>query len=173
MFGLKENTKPAISKKQAESIANQFENSIGIEFAEEACTRVGYLANVKPTTFLSEGTDTEFAALLCFFIDPSGKWTKAIYPYQPYFYLLCAEEATQEIVFYLNKTFEAILAAVDPVSKEDLGLVNHLSGKTESYLKLSFRNVQDLLTARSELMPVVRQNKAERETQQAYEGWYN
>ena len=54
-----------------------------------------------------------------------------------------------------------------------MGLVNHLSGKTQKYLKLSFRNVQDLMTVRAELMPLVKKNKADKLTKDAYEGWYN
>jgi DNA polymerase epsilon subunit 1 len=48
-------------------------------------------------------------------------------------------------VFYLNKTFESIISHIDHVAKEDLNLVNHLSGKTQKYLKLSFKNVSDLI----------------------------
>ena len=59
------------------------------------------------------------------------------------------------------------------MDKEDLDLVNHLSGKTQKYLKLSFKNIQDLMTVRAELLLVVEKNKKEKETSEAYEGWYN
>ena len=41
-----------------------------------------------------------------YFLEQSGKWTKAIYVYQPYFHLLVAEEVVREIVFYMNKKYE-------------------------------------------------------------------
>jgi len=36
----------------------------------------------------------------------------------------------REVVFYLNKTYESVIAHIDYVDKEDLDLVNHLSGAT-------------------------------------------
>lgn len=79
----------------------------------------------------------------------------------------------REVVFYLNKTYESVIARIDYVDKEDLDLVNHLSGATQKYLKLSFKNIQDFMTVRSELQVIVARNQKDRETQEAYEGWYN
>jgi hypothetical protein len=64
-------------------------------------------------------------------------------------------------------------AHIDYVDKEDLELVNHLSGETQKYLKLSFKNIQDFMTVRSELQVIVARNQKDRETKEAYEGWYN
>jgi DNA polymerase epsilon subunit 1 len=47
----------------------------------------------------------------------------------------------REVIFYLNKTYESVISSIDYVSKEDLDLVNHLSGKQQKYLKLSFKNI--------------------------------
>ena len=77
---------------------------------------------------------------MLFFLEQSGNWTKAVYLYQPYFYLLCADEVIKDIVFYLNKQYEHTIASVEIVRKEDLTLVNHLSGKTQTYIKLQFKN---------------------------------
>ena len=66
-----------------------------------------------------------------------------------------------------------MISHIDYVDKEDLDLVNHLSGKTQKYLKLSFKNIQDLMTVRAELLIIVQKNQKERETHEAYEGWYN
>jgi len=79
---------------------------------------------------------------MLYFIEETGKWTKAIFPFEPYFFLLCAEEVTKEIIFYLNKKYEKTMSSVDVVNKEDLQLVNHLSGKTQKYIKLSFKNIE-------------------------------
>ena len=79
----------------------------------------------------------------------------------------------REITFYLNKEFANHLDSLDIVDKEDLDLVNHLSGKKQKYIKLSFRNVQELLKVRNDLIPIVKKNKAKRETENAYEGWYD
>lgn len=138
-----------------------------------ACKRVGYLANVKPTTYTDPNTGADLAAIMMFFLEQSGRWTKTIYLYQPYFYLQCADEVIKEIIFYLNKQYEQTIVSVEPVKKEDLSLVNHLSGKTQTFLKLSFKNVQDLMTVKAELFPLVKKNQANRQNNDAYEGWYN
>ena len=46
----------------------------------------------------------------------------------------------REVIFYLNKTYSEKLKSVEAVSKEDLTLINHLSGKTQRYVKLEFTN---------------------------------
>jgi len=65
-------------------------------------------------------------------------------------------------VFYLNKTYEKEIVNIAVVAKEDLEMVNHLSGKTNKFLKLSFRNVSDLMSVRLELMPLIRKNQDQR-----------
>jgi len=45
--------------------------------------------------------------------------------------------------------------SVEAVPKEDLTLINHLSGKTQTYIKLTFKNEQDFMTVRKELLPQV------------------
>jgi DNA polymerase epsilon subunit 1 len=93
---------------------------------------------------------------MLYFIEETGKWTKAIFPYEPYFFLLCAEEVTKEIIFYLNKKYEKTMSHVDVISKEDLELINHLSGKQQKYIKLSFKNTRDMQAVKMELQPLVK-----------------
>lgn len=70
----------------------------------------------------------------------------------------------REVIFYLNKTYESLICHIDYMDKEDLDLVNHLSGKKQKYLKLSFKNVQDLMTVRSEMQAIVNKNQKNKET---------
>ena len=128
MFGLKEK-KTALSKKQIDSEADGYEEVIGVEHVDKACRRTAYLANVKSTTNV-DTNGIECSALLLYFMEESGTWTKAVYPYQPYFFLLCADEVIKEIMFYLNNQYEKLIEKIDAINKEDLELVNHLSGKT-------------------------------------------
>ena len=64
---------------------------IGVEFAEGIESRVGYLANVKPTTH-TDHNNNENAALIFYFIKDDGSWFKAIQVLEPYFYVQCDEE---------------------------------------------------------------------------------
>eukprot|EP00347_Sterkiella_histriomuscorum_P016015 403354822 len=164
--------KPAIQAKKAKFDSDNFESSIGINFEELPAKKIGYLANFKTISFQDQNGG-DLSAILMYFIEPHGQWFKAMLQYEPYFYILCANEAVKEIVFYLNKTFENTISKIDYVDKEDLNLINHLSGKTQKYLKLSFKNIQDLVTVRNELQIIVQRNLKYKETMEVYEGFYD
>ena len=73
----------------------------------------------------------------------------------------------------MNKQYADQVHSVDAVPKEDLTLINHLSGKTQKYIKLTFKNEGDLMLVRKDLMPLVKKNKANLQSQQAYEEYVN
>lgn len=66
--------------------------------------------------------------------------------------------------------YEEKLKSIDITLKEDLELINHLSGKQGKFLKLQFRNVSDLQEVKKDLVTIVEKNKKTREEQEAYEG---
>jgi hypothetical protein len=68
--------------------------SIGLSFEEGPVKKVGYLANMKTTSYLDQNGG-EISALLMFYIQPNGQWFKCMYQYEPYFYLLCNEEVVR------------------------------------------------------------------------------
>lgn len=70
----------------------------------------------------------------------------------------------REVVFLLQKTYTKELVSIDSVPKEDLNMINHLSGKTQKYIKLTFSNEQDLMIVRKELLPIINKNKEEKQT---------
>ena len=84
MFGFgnkdKKGGKPALSKKQIDADADGYEALIGVCVAEDCCKRTAYLANVKPTTTV-DSNGAEVAALLLYFMEEGGAWTKATYAY--------------------------------------------------------------------------------------------
>jgi hypothetical protein len=50
---------------------------IDVKFLEGACTKTAYLANVKTTSVTDQTNGAELAAILMFFVEPSGAWFKA------------------------------------------------------------------------------------------------
>jgi hypothetical protein len=68
--------------------------SIGLCFEEGPVKKVGYLANIKTTSYLDQNGG-ELSALLMFYIQPNGQWFKCMYQYEPYFYILCNEEVVR------------------------------------------------------------------------------
>lgn len=69
----------------------------------------------------------------------------------------------------LHKTYEDLLKSVDVVAKEDLDLINHLSGKKGKFIKLSFRNVQELMEVKKALSVIVQKNKEDEEKLDAFD----
>ena len=70
--------------------------------------------------------------------------------------------AKQECVAYLEKRFEGLLSSVQECEKEDLEMMNHLSGKRGSFLRLSFRTVSQLMDVRKTLQPIIDRNAKQR-----------
>eukprot|EP00826_Nyctotherus_ovalis_P014261 TRINITY_DN13956_c0_g3_i2.p4 TRINITY_DN13956_c0_g3~~TRINITY_DN13956_c0_g3_i2.p4 ORF type:complete len:102 (+),score=30.05 TRINITY_DN13956_c0_g3_i2:424-729(+) len=70
---------------------------------------------------------------------------------------------------FIHKNFADVITSVDYVrSKIDLAQLNHLTGQTQLYLKLNFRNVQDLVATRNTLRPIVEGNKKREEREGIY-----
>ena len=68
---------------------------IGLCFEDGPVRKVGYLANIKTTSFIDTNNGGELSALLLYFVEPNGSWFKCMYQYEPYFYILCNEEVVR------------------------------------------------------------------------------
>lgn len=60
---------------------------------------------------------------------------------------------------FLMKKFSKLIKKIEICSKEDLELMNHLSGLKQNYLKLLFNNVNDLMKLKKEVVHYVEKNK--------------
>lgn len=70
---------------------------------------------------------------------------------------------------FIHKTFADTVSSVDfEKSKIDLSQPGHLSGQTQFFLKLKFRNVQDLVNTRNILRPIVENNRKREEREGGY-----
>ena len=142
---------------------------------------IGYLTNVKsfsvPDSYNGQhiigagpnrsGVDSSnmIACLLLYFYtespDQEGNvLKKAIFKYEPYFYVVCKPNKVDELQQYLFRSFEEKTTKVEVLEKVDLSMPNHLAGLKKKVIKLSFKNVQNLLSVRGELRKVVQKNKA-------------
>jgi hypothetical protein len=75
------------------------------------------------------------------------------------------ETAVEEFIL---KRYEGAVSRIIRERKEDLKLPNHLLGYRRLYLKLVFRNVQDLLAVRKDLLPLALANAKKRNAVDAY-----
>ncbi|XP_043195220.1 DNA polymerase epsilon catalytic subunit A-like [Amphibalanus amphitrite] len=143
------------------------DTKFGFDRARDGRERVGWLLNFHATEILDEDKRL-VAAVDYYFLEESGARFKVSLPFKPYFYILPEEGTHQEIAAFLSKKYAGVLAAVEPVSKEDLDLPNHLVGLKRNFLKLSFLTTNELQKVRKDVVKAVRRNRERRESQTAY-----
>ena len=82
-------------------------------------------------------------------------------PYRPYFYVQTRTGLQYEVSRFISRRFERMSAAmkVDLITKEDLDLLNHLSGLKGSFIKLSFDHVDEMRTILRPIREAVSRNK--------------
>ena len=97
------------------------------------------------------GGNNQFSALHLRFMDLDGQLFECDLRFNPYFFVASAEGHERDVELGIISAFGTTVANVERVEKEDLGMINHLSGKRRCFLKLSFRNTSDLTNVRSQL----------------------
>lgn len=142
------------------SLTDILDAKMGFERVDSGSPRLGWLVNFQPTTvdIGSEDTPNGKSAVYLYFLDDAGGYFKSTVIYSPYFYVQCSGREG-EVDEYLKKRLQSTLQSSAIVLKEDLSLANHLSGQKATLIKLWFSNVQDLLTARRMLMPIIQSNQ--------------
>lgn len=142
------------------SLTDMLDAKMGFERVESGAPRLGWLVNFQPTTvdIGSEDSPNGKSAIDLYFLDDAGGYFKGTLKYNPYFYIQCSGREA-EVDEYLRERLQSTLLNSAVVVKEDLSLDNHLTGQKATLIKLSFNNVQDLLTARRMLMPVIQSNQ--------------
>ncbi|KPA86530.1 putative DNA polymerase epsilon catalytic subunit [Leptomonas pyrrhocoris] len=133
----------------------------------ESGTKEGWLFNYYPTseTVREEdgvsGEGAQRAALVLLFQDLAGDTFYVHLHYNPYILVQAVEGHEREVELGLMSVFgPQLIHEITPIEKEDLDLINHLSGRKRVYLKVVFRNVQDLTTVRGRLEKEVQRNSS-------------
>ncbi|KAJ9464151.1 DNA polymerase epsilon catalytic subunit A [Diplonema papillatum] len=125
---------------------------------------LGWLMNYEVTTVVDENTKVPLQALTLVFHHQDGRTFMGDYVFQPYFLLIPEPGSEEEVELGLRSTFQESLASTERIELEDLELPNHLSGIKRTFIKLRFFNVQQLMTARNQLLPAVTKNKQKSES---------
>ncbi|KAH9601635.1 DNA polymerase epsilon [Trypanosoma melophagium] len=135
--------------------------------ALESGTKTGWLFNYHPTTVTTteestvehQGSSVARAALVLLFQGHEGEIFYVNLFYNPYFFISVVEGHEHEVELGLMSLFgPQFIFYIETIEKEDLDLINHLSGRKRLYLKVVFRNVQDLTTVRGRLDKIVKRN---------------
>ncbi|XP_037072699.1 DNA polymerase epsilon catalytic subunit A-like [Pollicipes pollicipes] len=158
----------ASQKRLQNSLDNDaIDTKFGFCRARDVCERVGWLLNFHATEVLDEDKRL-VGAVDYYFLQENGGRFKVSLPFKPYFYILPEEGTHEEIVAFLSKKYAGIVVGIEPVSKEDLDLPNHLVGLKRNYLKLSFLTVSELQKVKRDVLSAVRRNRERRQSQTAY-----
>ena len=135
---------------------DQIDMQFGFDRYKEGETRLGWLLNFLAISMPDENGNPK-SGLDLYFLDREGSNFKATILYDPYFYVVIKDSTRiNEISQHLERRFEN--CKTTPVQKEDLDLANHLSGKLNQLIKLSFNTVKDLMDVKSELRKIVLNN---------------
>lgn len=152
-------------------LAHQIDETMGFSRYESGRKKEGWLVNVQPTTIgLDEDRDSGGrSALDCYFIEEDGQTFKATVEYEPYLMIAVKKGRENEVEEWVKRVpGDGAVRRVKKVEKEDLSMPNHLLGYKRTFLELHFANVQDLLAARRDIMPIAEKNKKAMGTADVY-----
>lgn len=138
--------------------ADKTDLKFGFERHKDPVERCGWLINMNETEIQDEDKKL-IAAVDYYFIEDDGSRFKVACPFYPYFYISAKKNSERELATYLNRKFAGMIKSIETIEKEDLDLLNHLTGLKKTYIKLSFLNTKDLKQIKGQLLPIIRKNK--------------
>ena len=142
------------------------EDKYGVHVMEDGESLEGYLFNMKNTTQHNEDDGRTLAGLLLYFVEAKQEGVekprtfRATYLYRPYMYVDFVEGApTRQLMEIVDDRFKEFNCKSEIVEKEDLQMEDHLAGKKHPMLKLSFDNMDGMMSARRDLTTVIKRNE--------------
>ncbi|KAJ2703543.1 DNA polymerase epsilon catalytic subunit [Coemansia sp. IMI 209128] len=139
--------------------SDEIDSLLGFARHQQGPPRLGWLINMHATSVEDVERNSTKSAVDYYFLEPEGGSFKCTLLFSPYFYLVCAPGHETEVGDWLARKHERLVERFEVHEREDLDMANHLTGCKRRLVKLVFRNVQDLLAVRRELLPVVRRNE--------------
>ncbi|TFK24084.1 DNA polymerase epsilon catalytic subunit A [Coprinopsis marcescibilis] len=150
------------------AVNDEVDEKLGFARVSEGPRKEGWLINMHPTTIKDPDWPSGRAAVDYYFIQDDGGMFKCTFQYDPYFFIACKAGTETTVEEWLKKHFEGLVCKISRDKKEDLKMPNHLMGHRRTFLKISFRNIQDLLAVRREIAPLALANSAKRDAVDAY-----
>jgi DNA polymerase epsilon subunit 1 len=159
----------ADEKWERTRLAHRIDESMGFGRYESGKKKEGWLVNVQPTSLEDERIPGGRAALDCYFIEEDGSTFKATVEYDPYFVIAVKKGHEGEVEEWVKRVpGDGVLKSVKRVEKEDLKMPNHLLGYRRTLLELRFANVNDLMAARRDIMPLAEKNRKNMDAMDTY-----
>ena len=131
--------------------------------------REGWLVSVQPTALEDERIPGGRAAVDFYFIEEDGSTFKATVEYEPYFLIAVKRGHESEVEEWVKRVpGDGVVKSVRRVERDDLKMPNHLLGYRRTLLELRFSNVDNLLAARKDILPIAEKNRKNMNTMDAY-----
>lgn len=160
----------ADEKWERTRLAHTIDENMGFARYESGKRREGWLVSVQPTAIEDERIPNGRAALDCYFIEENGtSYFKATVEYEPYFLIGVKKGHESEVEEWVKRVpGDGCVKGVRRIEKDDLNMPNHLLGYKRTFLELKFANVNDLMGARKDIMPIAEKNKKNMNAMDAY-----
>lgn len=159
----------ADEKWERTKLAHSIDENMGFSRFEAGKRKEGWLVNVQPTSIEDERAPHGRAALDCYFLEEDGSYFKATIEYEPYFLIAVKKGFESEVEEWIKRVpGDGAVKTVKRVEKDDLDMPNHLLGYKRTFLELRFINVNDLMAARRDIMPIAEKNKKTMNAVDAY-----
>lgn len=150
-------------------LAHSIDENMGFVRHDAGKKREGWLVNVQSTAIEDERIPGGRAALDFYFIEESGSTFKATVEYEPYFLIAVRKNHESEVEEWVKRVpGDGVVKGIRRIEKEDLSMPNHLMGYQRTYLEIKFANVNDLMAARRDIMPLAEKNKKNMTAMDAY-----
>jgi DNA polymerase epsilon subunit 1 len=157
---------------ESTKLANGIDEKMGFTLYDAGRARTGWLVNMHSTTTIPADGDSSVsggkAAVELYFIGEDGNTFKARAEHAPYFLIAVKRGREAEVEEWIRRACEGLVKEVKREEKDDLQMANHLVGVKRGVLQLVFENVQDLLSVRRVIMPIVEKNRKKKGATDAY-----
>lgn len=159
----------ADEKWERTRLAQTIDENMGFVRFESGKRQEGWLVSVQPTAVEDERNPHGRAALDCYFLEENGTHFKATVEYEPYFLIGIKRGHESEVEEWVKRVpGEGAVKSVRRLEKQDLSMPNHLLGYKRPFLELKFANVNDLMAARRDIMPIAQRNQKNMDAMDAY-----
>ncbi|WFD34820.1 DNA-directed DNA polymerase [Malassezia cuniculi] len=147
---------------------DELDESLGFARLEQGETRQAWMVNMHPTLLPDDEHPGGRSAVDYYFVQDDASMFKVTVPYMPYFLLGCKPGTESSVEEWLRRRFEGVIHSIERRTVDDLRLPNHLVGNKRLVMALRFRNVNDLLAARRELLPIAQEAQRKVSAVEAY-----
>ncbi|CAG8525808.1 6532_t:CDS:10 [Diversispora eburnea] len=164
----KDNKKSFAKREQEEAIFDKLD----VKLYKQGPPRLGWLYNASQELVQTGNHETGQSTLDLFFLESNGVTRthfRCTLKFYPYFYVQCLHNKENDVLEYLQKTFEKYIYKITVKIKKDLKKPNHLVNGDQKCVKLEFWNTQDLTMVRNKLIYIVKGNQKKSDRINIYE----